>query len=90
MLDMTARRNLLKNVVMRIILGVRERKKRPQLNEVMDVYRKQKAEATNEQDAKEKFQEKFRKLYSNEEVIEEDEKDLKYRFLIETMTRIKQ
>jgi len=56
----------------------------------MDVYRKQKAEATNEQDAKEKFQEKFRKLYSNEEVIEEDEKDLKYRFLIETMTRIKQ
>lgn len=36
---MAIRRNLLKNTVMRIIVGVRERKKRPKLSEVMKVWR---------------------------------------------------
>ena len=42
MLEMTTRRNLLKNTVMRIVLAVRERKKRPKLSEVMNVWRDQK------------------------------------------------
>jgi len=79
MLEKTNRRNLLKNVVMRIVMGVRERKKRPKLSEVMDVWRKQKAESDNPAEAKEKFQEKFIKLYSSEEVMDEGEKDMKYK-----------
>ena len=78
-LEKTFRRNLLKNVVMRIVLSVRERKKQPKLSEVMDVWRKQKANSDDAADAKEKFQEKFIKLYSTEELIEEDDKDLKYK-----------
>ena len=87
MLEMTTRRNLLKNTVMRIVLAVRERKKRPKLSEVMKVWREQK----HLDNAKEQFQEKFRKLYANDEDGEEDDqKDEKYKNLLETMTRIKQ
>lgn len=71
LLEKTSRRNLFKNVVLRIIMGVRERKKRPSLQEVMSVYRKQKADNPNAVDVKEKFQEKFIKLYSNEEQDED-------------------
>ena len=52
----------------------------------MDIYRLR----AHEPNAKEKFQEKFRKLYGKEEVQDEDEKDEKYKQLIETLTRIKQ
>ena len=47
----------------------------------MDVYRKQRAENPEENlfDAKIKFQEKFIKLYSQEEAADEDEKDEKYK-----------
>lgn len=47
-LEATIRKNLLKNVVMRLVLAVRERKKRPKLNEVMAVYRKQRHENPEE------------------------------------------
>jgi hypothetical protein len=43
-LEQKTRRNLMKNVVMRIVEEIRERKKRPKLEEVMAVYRKQKHE----------------------------------------------
>ena len=87
MFDERVRRNLLKNVVMRIIVEIRERKNRPKLEEVMAVYRKQK----DEPNAKEKFQEKFIKLYANDDDQDgEEEKDMKYKQLIETMTRVKQ
>lgn len=49
--DKQDRRNLLKNVVMRIVVDIREQKKRPKLSEVMKVYESQK----NEPDAKVKF-----------------------------------
>ena len=81
----TMRRNLLKNVVMRIVLEILERRNRPSLVEVMHIYRKKK----DEPNAKEKFQEKFIKLYGNEEDLDEGEKDEKYKTLLETMTRIK-
>ncbi len=87
MFEERVRRNLLKNVVMRIIVEIRERKNRPKLEEVMAVYRKQK----DEPNAKEKFQEKFIKLYANDDDQDgEEEKDMKYKQLIETMTRVKQ
>jgi len=76
----------MKNVVMRIVEEIRERKKRPKLEEVMAVYRKQK----HEPNAKESFQEKFIKLYGNQDDDGEEEKDEKYKKLIETMTRVKQ
>lgn len=88
MFDQTIRRNLLKNVVMRIVIEARERKRRPKLGEVIGVYRRHK----NEPDAKERFQEKFIKLYASNEDKQEDEieNDEKYKLLIETMTRVKQ
>jgi len=57
------RKNLLKNVVMRLVVEGRERKKRPKLGEVLSVYRRKK----HEPNAKEAFQEKFIKLYGSEE-----------------------
>ena len=41
----TQRENALKNVVMRIIIEIRERKKRPKLSDFIAVYREKKQEA---------------------------------------------
>lgn len=72
---------------MRIVNEARERKRRPKLGEVISVYRRNK----HQPGAKEKFQEKFRKLYSNEDKDEDEiENDEKYKMLIETMQRVKQ
>ena len=49
--DAIYRRNLLKNVVMRIVVEIWERKKRPKLGDVMKVYRSKK----HEPNAKEQF-----------------------------------
>lgn len=86
-LNQITRKNLLKNVAMRIVEEARERKKRPKLSEVMDIYRAKK----HEPGAKELFQEKFIKLYGNGvDAGDEDNKDEKYKTLIETLTRVKQ
>jgi len=66
------RRNLLKNVVMRIVEEIRERKKRPGLGEVLEVYRVQKSQDAGPE-TKLKFQEKFIKLYSSEKDQEEED-----------------
>ena len=42
--EMANRENLLKNVVMRIIVDIRERKKRPKLSDFLEVYREKKME----------------------------------------------
>ena len=55
------RKNLLKNVSMRIVNEIRERQKRPKLEDVMAIYRARK----DEPNAKENFQEKFIKLYGD-------------------------
>ena len=76
---------------MRIIVEIRERKNRPNLNEVLKVYRKRKEEdGADPYTVKASFQEKFIKLYSEKEDVDEEQKDEKYKLLIETMTRIKQ
>ena len=82
----------MKNVVMRIVINIRERKQRPKLFEVMKVYRKKLYESNGAvHDIKTQFQEKFFKLYSGEvSDDEDDDKDEKYKKLIENMTRIKQ
>lgn len=86
------RRNLLKNVVMRIVDETRERKRRPKLGEVIKVYKKAlENDPGNAAAVKQKFQEKFIKLYAGEDKEEdENSKDEKYKHLIETMTRVKQ
>ena len=72
---------------MRIVNETRERKRRPSLSEVIALYRKSKGEPG----AKESFQDKFRKLYSDDADKDENEleQDERYKLLIETMTRIK-
>ena len=57
---MARRENTLKNVVMNIIIKIRERKKRPKLADFMAVYRTKQGDPN----AKEMFQKKFRMLYS--------------------------
>lgn len=52
----------IKNVVMRMIVDIRERKKRPKLSDFMAVYRTKQ----NEPGAKEQFQKKFTMLYSGQ------------------------
>ena len=49
--DRANRELALKNVVMRIVIEIRERKKRPKLSDFMEVYRTKKAEPN----AKERF-----------------------------------
>ena len=80
--DSYLRKNLLKNVVMRIVLETRERKKKPRLGEVLHVYRSHKTDE-NASYIKEEFQQKFIKLYSGEEKDSdnENEKDVKYKLL---------
>ena len=71
---------------MRIVVETRERKNRPKLSEVMAIYTARK----HEPNAKASFQDKFVRLYGNKEEVGEDEKDEKYKTLIETLTRVKQ
>ena len=71
---------------MRIVVDIRERANKPSLSEVIKLYRSKK----HEPNAKEHFQEKFVKLYGDGDKDADEEKDEKYKMLIETMTRIKQ
>ena len=81
--DRANRELALKNVVMRIVIEIRERKKRPKLSDFMEVYRTKKAEPN----AKERFQKKFMMLYSGEEVDNTAE-DQKFRMLMSNFDRI--
>ena len=81
--DMASRENSLKNVVMNIIIQIRERKKRPKLSDFMAVYKTKR----DEPNAKELFQKKFRMLYSGEP-IDNNQEDEKYNKLTETFQRI--
>lgn len=77
---------------MRIVDETRERKRRPKLGEVIDVYKRAVAfDPENAMEVKMKFQDKFVKLYaSDDKEVEENLNDEKYKQLIETMTRVKQ
>ena len=71
------RENCLKNVVMRIVIEIRERKKRPKLADFIAVYREKKNETgAKKEDIKREFQSKFRMLYGGDhtEVKQEDKK----------------
>lgn len=81
--EMATRENHLKNVVMNIVIQIRERKKRPKLSDFMAVYKLKK----DEPNAKELFQKKFMMLYSGEQA-ENKEEDEKYNKLSETFQRI--
>lgn len=71
--DRQAHREIMfKNVVMRIVIDIRDRKKKPKLSDFLNVYRKKK----DQPNAKEEFQKKFLLLYAGEEADDngEDEK----------------
>jgi hypothetical protein len=71
------RENCLKNVVMRIIVEDRERKKKPQMSDFIAVYRDKKNEpGASKETIKAEFQSKFRRLYgeAENEVKSEDKK----------------
>jgi hypothetical protein len=65
--------NQIKNVVMRIVIEIRERKKKPKLKDFIQLYKTKK----NIKGSKEEFQKKFKLLYSleaDENEVGEDEK----------------
>jgi len=63
--EQMSRDNAFKNVVMRIVIEIRERKKRPKLSDFLTFYRDKK----HMPNAKEEFQKKFRMLYSGDDAI---------------------
>ena len=81
--DQISRENALKNVVMRIIIEIRERKKRPKLSDFLNFYRDKK----HMPNAKEEFKKKFRMLYSGEDADAGGE-DPKFDKLIKHFDRI--
>lgn len=81
--ELVERSLVIKNVVMRMIVDIRERKKRPKLSDFMAVYRSKK----NEPGAKESFQRKFKMLYSGEQ-IDNTIEDAKFRSLMSNFDRI--
>lgn len=54
---------------MRIVIEIRDRKKKPKLSDFLKVYQKKK----NEPDAKKEFQRKFLLLYAGEEMVDSKE-----------------
>ena len=76
--DMAYRQNGLKNVVMRIIIDIRNRKNKPKLTHFIQVYREKKRESGASKAAiKAEFQNKFRMLYG-EDQEEEKAEDIKF------------
>ena len=92
MIEKTNRRNLLKNVVMRLVSQIRQRKKLPKLGEIMEIYRKKRAENFGENlfEAKMKFVEMFKALFSNKEETENLDADEKYNFLLRQLAVIRE
>lgn len=81
------RNNALKNVIMRIIINIRDRRKRPKLSDFIAVYREKK----NEKDAdamnvKREFQNKFHMLYG--EIQQKENVDRKYENLMKEFGRL--
>ena len=63
------RENRFKNVVMRIVIEIRDRKKKPKLSDFLKVYKAKK----DQPNAKAEFQKKFMLLYSGEEADDKTE-----------------
>lgn len=60
------RENCLKNVVMRIVIELRDIRRRPRLADFIKVYREKKNDdGAHEKEVKEEFQKKFKMLYSD-------------------------
>lgn len=83
-LDVALRENALKNVVMRIVIEIRDRKKKPKLRDFIALYRSKK----DQPGAKEEFQKKFKLLYSIDNNGEEDVEDEKFDKLMSNFDRI--
>ena len=85
--DAIYRNNCLKNVVMRIVLENREKKKLPKLADFIAIYREKKNEkGSDQQQVKGEFMKKFRMLYADEH--EKKSTDKKYNDMIKGFRRL--
>lgn len=85
---MSFRENCLKNVVMRIVIEIRERKKRPKLSDFIEVYREKKSQqGADAVSIKQEFQNKFRMLYGSEK-NEEKQQDRKFDNMMNSFNRL--
>ena len=65
---------------MRFVVETRERKSRPKLKEVLDIFRNRRKDSSNIPALKKQFRENMEKLYhnSNKDDKEEEKKDAKF------------
>jgi hypothetical protein len=74
---------------MRIVVEIRERKKRPKLSDFIAVYREKKNEpGASKMNVKAEFQNKFRILYGGSNLAEEKEEDKKFDDMMLSFSRL--
>ena len=83
---MALRENKLKNVAMRIVIDIRERKRKPKLRDFIQKYKEKLATTDDKRAAKEEFQRKFRMLYGGSN--DENAEDVKFNKLMSNFDRI--
>ena len=82
---MRARRTLaLKNVIMRIVIENRERRERPKLRDLVEVYKQRKSENKDTSSLKEKFM----LLYTQTESQQNEDKDENFNTLMDGFNRV--
>ena len=82
--DAVHRQNQLKNVVMRIIIDIRDRKKKPKLKDFLQLYRTKK----NTAGSKEEYRKKFYLLYGTQKNEADVQEDVKYDKLMNNLDRV--
>jgi hypothetical protein len=85
-LAMALRENKLKNVAMRIIIDIRERKRKPKLKDFIGKYKEKLNSTDDQRGAKEEFQRKFKLLYGGGN--DENTEDVKFNKLMSNFDRV--
>lgn len=85
-LEMALRENKLKNVAMRVIIDIRERRRKPKLRDFIQKYKEKLAETPDKRGAKEEFQRKFKLLYGGGS--DENTEDVKFNKLMSNFDRV--
>lgn len=83
------RQNCLKNVVMRIVLEIRDRRKRPKLSDFINIYKEKKNEAgASKSMVKAEFSSKFKMLYGGSTDDTEKAEDKKFDDMMISFNRL--
>jgi hypothetical protein len=86
---MAIRENRIKNVAMRIIIDIRERKRKPKLKDFIQIYRNKLSAIDNldeRSEVKKDFQNKFKTLYGGH--VDENQEDVKFNRVMSNFDRI--